>query len=318
MIQIADLHLSGLSRHVQRLLELIPRDGFTVDLQPLFARLVLDSSTEFLFGESAASLSPDAVPSEVQNFPDTDNHGQIVVGKRFQTTTLEHIKLGPDAQEFMPRTKDVQDVRNQLMNISMPAHEATGVALTNVVFQIARKPIVYARLRKEIDEAGGNEKPWTFECLKSLRYLQKVISETFRLNLTIGTTIRVALRGTILATGGDPPGSKAPLYVNKGDIITFSLYALHRRGDLFGDDADMFRPERRETLRPSHWSYMPFSGGPRVYVGQNLALIEVAYTIVKIVQAFKAIENRDPVLEFVEVYKFTTDSKNGAKVAFIR
>lgn len=51
---------------------------------------------------------------------------------------------------------------------------------------------------------------------------------------------------------------------------------------------------------------------------QNLALTEVAYTTVKVLQAFKTIENRDPVFEFMEVYKLTTDSKNGAKVAFTR
>jgi hypothetical protein len=36
----------------------IPRDGSTVDLQPLLKMLFLDSSTEFIFGESANSLSP--------------------------------------------------------------------------------------------------------------------------------------------------------------------------------------------------------------------------------------------------------------------
>ena len=34
--------------------------------------------------------------------------------------------------------------------------------------------------------------------------------------------------------------------------------------------------------------------------GKNLALTEVAYTIVKILQSFRTIENRDPVLEFFE------------------
>ena len=72
-----------------------------------------------------------------------------------------------------------------------------------------------------------------------------------------------------------------------------------------------------ESLRPPPWSYLKFGGGPRVCPGQNLALTEVAYAIVKIVQAFKSIENRDPVLDFVEVYKITIDSGNGAKVSMV-
>jgi len=53
--QIADLPM--IEKHIPPLLNLIPRDGSTVDLQPLFFRLTLDTAMEFLFGESANSLS---------------------------------------------------------------------------------------------------------------------------------------------------------------------------------------------------------------------------------------------------------------------
>jgi cytochrome P450 len=43
---------------------------------------------------------------------------------------------------------------------------------------------------------------------------------------------------------------------------------MHRRKDIYGTDADEFRPERWETLRP-HWGYLPFSGGSRVCVGRE-------------------------------------------------
>ncbi|KAL9011508.1 MAG: hypothetical protein Q9173_003654 [Seirophora scorigena] len=351
--QIGDLRLPAFDAHVDRLIALIPANGVTVDLQPLFARLALDASTEFLFGESVGSLHPDRVLGDKKDFLDAYNYGQMIVGRRFQLPhwniltrdrkfwsscetahafveqyitkgiselKSSQVKGSSDEKsillhELLRQTKDVKDVRNQLMNIFMPAHEATGVALTNVFFQLARHPTVYARLRSEIIDAGDKHEAWTFERLKGLRYLQHVISETFRLNPSIGTTIRVALRDTILPTGGGSDGVKAPLYVNRGDVVTVSLYALHRRRDIFGDDADDFRPERWETLRPPAWSYVPFSGGPRVCPGQNLALTEVAYTTVKILQTFEAMENRDPVGEFVEVYKLSTESKNGAKSA---
>lgn len=53
--QIADLPM--IEKHILQLLNLIPRDGLTVDLQPLFFGLMLDTATEFLFGESANSLA---------------------------------------------------------------------------------------------------------------------------------------------------------------------------------------------------------------------------------------------------------------------
>ena len=45
-------------RHVQHLIEAIPRDGLTIDLQVLFFPLTLDIATEFLFGQSTGCLAP--------------------------------------------------------------------------------------------------------------------------------------------------------------------------------------------------------------------------------------------------------------------
>ena len=350
--QIADLHLTAYAAHVNKLIDLLPKDGSTVDLQPLFSRLALDSSTEFLFGESVGSLSPHSISTDARSFLEAYDYGQMVVGKRLHLPKWnfltrdkkfwdscniahefvdeyiaqgrricrqsENGKVAPEryilAHEMIKATRDHSDIRYQLLNVFLPAHEATGVALTNVFFNLARNPSCYAKLRQEILDAG-DQAAWTFERLKSLKYLQYVINETFRLNPAIGTNTRIALRDTILPTGGGLTGTR-PIYVTKGDIVTMNFYALHRRKDIFGDDANLFRPDRWKTLRPVPWSYVTFGGGPRVCPGQQLALTEVAYAIVKIVQSFPVIENRDPVEEFVEVYKITTTSRNGAKVGF--
>ncbi len=346
-LQIANL--SAYSVHVDRLIDLIPKDGSNVDLQPLFARLALDSCTEFLFGQSTASLASTTV-ADASAFLEAYNYGQAGVGKRMQLpqwnfltrdrrfwrscaiarefvenyvekalSSQESADNKSDrlilAHEFAKRTKDRDDIRNQLLNVFLPAHDATSVALTNIFFNLARNPEIYAKLREEILAAGDAE--WTFERLKNLKYLQNVMNETFRLNPAIGQMNRIALRDTVLPTGGGPTGT-SPIFVKRGSGVTTSFYALHRLPNIYGPDAHIFRPERWQTLRPAHWSYMPFGGGPRVCIGQQLALTEVGYAIARIVGHFPRIENADPVLEFVEQWKLTTDSKNGAKVRLFR
>ena len=61
---------------------------------------------------------------------------------------------------------------------------------------------------------------------------------------------------------------------------------LHRRKDIYGGDALDFRPERWEhgALKHVGYGYLPFDGGPRNCLGQNLALLEISYTIARLIQ----------------------------------
>jgi cytochrome P450 len=344
--EISDL--PSLEVHVQKLLDRIPKDGSTVDLRPLFTRMALDAASEMLFGESLDMLGNPTPQNEA--WLRAMNYGQMTLGKRMQLPqwniftrdakfwascksvhsfvdaridAIARAEKNPAAQrqrhyvlatELLKETSDRFAIRKELLNVFLPAHEATGVALTNIFFNVARHPHVWTKLRRETLQLPAGQ-AITFESLKSMEYLQAVISESLRLNPSIGTTSRIALSDTTLPVGGGATGD-APIYIRKGDIFSVSFYSLHRRKDLFGEDAEEFRPERWVDYQPPRWAYLPFSGGPRVCIGQQMALTQAAYTIVRFLQTFKDLENRDPVWEFQEQYTLSTQSKNGAKVAF--
>jgi cytochrome P450 len=95
--------------------------------------------------------------------------------------------------------------------------------------------------------------------------------------------------------------------------VAYHVYAMHRRKDIYGPDALEFRPERwASDMRPS-WGYLPFNGGPRICVGQQFALTEASYTIVRLLQAFGGVEDRDGS-EWTEQLSLTCCSANGVKV----
>lgn len=52
-------NIDAIEVFLQDMFKLLPKDGATVDLQPLFFGLTMDTSTEFLFGESVHSLRGD-------------------------------------------------------------------------------------------------------------------------------------------------------------------------------------------------------------------------------------------------------------------
>ena len=70
-----------------------------------------------------------------------------------------------------------------------------------------------------------------------------LIAAALRLYPIVPGASRVATNDVVLPKGGGADG-KAPILVNKGTVVIMYYHALHTRTDLWGSDADEFRPER--------------------------------------------------------------------------
>ncbi|KAK7998245.1 hypothetical protein PG989_006285 [Apiospora arundinis] len=197
------------------------------------------------------------------------------------------------------RCVDRDEVREQVLGL-LAAGTDTTAALTGWVFySLIRNPRVFAKLREVVLQQFGtsasennSEDSVTFEKLKNCTYLQHVLNETLRRHSVVPLNSRCAKKDTTLPTGGGPDGTQ-PVFVPAGTEVNFSTHVLHRRRDLWGPDADDFVPERWEKRRPGVFHYVPFNGGPRICIGQQFALTEAGFVVVRMLQEFDAIEGLD-------------------------
>jgi len=90
-----------------------------------------------------------------------------------------------------------------------------------------------------------------------------------------------------------------PIGILKNDACIYSPLSLHRREDLYppGENVTNYDPDRWLTWQPKPWDYVPFNGGPRICVGQQFALAEMGFTIVRLLQEF------DEVVGFMDYEK---------------
>ncbi|GJD01547.1 cytochrome P450 [Colletotrichum higginsianum] len=189
------------------------------------------------------------------------------------------------------------EVREQVLGLLAAGRDTTASLMAWAWYCLLRDRRVFAKLRAEVLAAFGSSDPAavSFASLKQCAYLQHVLSETLRLHSVVPFNSRRALVDTTLPTGGGPDG-RSPVFVPAGTEVNFSTHVLHRRRDLWGDDADDFVPERWETKRGAAgaaWHYVPFNGGPRICIGQQLALTEAGYVLVRMLQRYDAVEGLD-------------------------
>ncbi|KAM0322155.1 hypothetical protein ACHAQA_009644 [Verticillium albo-atrum] len=327
-------------RHLQNLMTVLQpvrsRGAWTreVDLQTLFLRFSLDSSTEFLFGATVNSQlkhaegsmdSPGAAGEiDFANAFDTAMKGFAIrseymdlgkwvwpagfqqackdchafVDDYVQQRRMSSAETDEEKYSFFDalaaETQDPLEMRSQLLNILLAGRDTTASLMGWMFYALARDPGRYKKLRDVIVEQFGtydDSREITFEAIKMCKYLQYVMNETLRLWPIVPFNARRALRDTTLPSGGGPDG-KSKVFVHKGATVTYAPFILHRRPDLWGDDAEEFIPERWEG-RKSGWEYLPFNGGPRICLGQQFALTKAGYTTIKLLQRFDAIENMD-------------------------
>ncbi|KAL9031244.1 MAG: hypothetical protein Q9196_000712 [Gyalolechia fulgens] len=339
---IADLSI--LETYLTKVIDRIPTDGSTFDLQPAFFSLYLDTATLFLFGESFDSLSG-STSEEGNRFMDAFDYAMFGSGFRIALgpfkvlwrsskwrdsclTThrfadryvekaiqyrrkLQSERGAGDANEatagsqnllysMAEQTGDRVQLRNEVLQAVMAAQETTAVLISNGFFLLARHPAVWDRLRQEALSLSRDQV--TMDALLNMKYLRNVLNET--------------LRDTVLPRGGGPDG-KSSIFVRKGTMFDTAFYVLHRQRDIWGDDAEAFKPDRWDTFKPETWQYQPFGGGPRACIGRQKALTEASYVIVRILQEFHHIESRD-AREWTGKVQLTAKNANGCKVALFR
>ncbi|KAI1634446.1 cytochrome P450 [Biscogniauxia mediterranea] len=225
--------------------------------------------------------------------------------------------------ELAQFTRDRKVIRDQVVGVLLAGRDTTASTLSFALYLLARRPDAVRRLRREILATVGPDRPPTYADLKAMKYLQNVMNETLRLYPVLPYNLRLALRDTTLPRGGGPTGDE-PLPVLKDTPVWFSPLAMQRRRDLYPPaeaapllpDPAVWCPDRWLAWQPRPWNYIPFSGGPRICIGQQFALTEMAYVLTRMFQRYERVESLGPDADPRLKVSIVVMPADGVKVAF--
>jgi len=190
-------------------------------------------------------------------------------------------------------TSDPVVLHDEVLNILIAGRDTTAASLTFAVYFLCMYPRVLERLRAEVLEKVGSSRRPTYADIKDMRYLRAVINETLRLYPAVPFDVRVSVNEGVLPNP-DPNGK--PFYVPPKTTIFYSVFAMHRRTEYWGPDANEFDPDRfldervNKYLTPNPFIFLPFNAGPRICLGQQFAYNEMSFFLIKLLQRFSSME----------------------------
>lgn len=177
---------------------------------------------------------------------------------------------------FVRQGLSQRQVETEILLQLAAGSETTATTICIAFLHLMCNASVTSKLRNEIEHAtreGRASDPINFAEGKALPYLQAVISESLR----ILPPFTGLLQKEVPKGGARFYGQ----FVPEGTKIGHSIWALTRRKDVFGPDADIFRPERwlessEEQYRNMHQAMeMVFGYGRWQCVGKNIAYLEL-------------------------------------------
>ncbi|AEO60779.1 hypothetical protein MYCTH_2120753 [Thermothelomyces thermophilus ATCC 42464] len=166
--------------------------------------------------------------------------------------------------------------------------DSTASTMQSFFWHILDAKPVYQGIVRELEEAVKEgvipaEGNLTWNQAQKLPYLQACLKEAMRVRPAVGLNIT----RLVPPEGAELDGHFFP----GGTTVACNGWVLHRDKEIFGQDADDFRPERwledEERAKKMERYMFQFGGGSHLCIGRNLALLEINKVVPRLLRDFR-------------------------------
>jgi cytochrome P450 len=163
------------------------------------------------------------------------------------------------------------------LQLMVAGNETSSNALTWILYLLARHPQYIHEIRQELQTVVGGD-ALDHRNLHALDRTMRVINEALRLYPPFWMIDRVA------QDDDEAGGVRIP----QGALVIPYIYGTHRNPAHWQDaetfDPGRFDPERSADRHP--FAYVPFGGGPRICIGNNMAVMQMLLIITTLVRRY--------------------------------
>ncbi|TFY63818.1 hypothetical protein EVJ58_g3024 [Rhodofomes roseus] len=242
-------------------------------------------------------------------------------GKTHQGKDLLTLLLKSNAAADLPPEQRISDadILHNINTFMFAGSDTSSLAITWMLYLLARYPDVQARLRTELlallpptslSALTPDEVSRLYAGIAELKFLENVIREAMRLIPPVHSSARVATRDDVLPAATPVP-TRMPdgsiqevreVRVPKGAFIHVPVEGFNLDREVWGPDGWAFKPDRWDNLpeavasQPGLYNNtLTFSAGPRSCIGMRFSIIEIKTFLFILITHFTFAESDEKV-----------------------
>ncbi|XP_062557037.1 cytochrome P450 4c21-like [Armigeres subalbatus] len=181
----------------------------------------------------------------------------------------------PDGKPFSHK-----EICEHVYTLAAAGSETSATQAAHALLYLAMHPEIQMRAVQEIKELLPTaECKITPEVVGNMVYMERIIKEAQRLAPVIPTLARQAMTDLQLDAFAIP----------KGTYFILNLFVLHHMKEYWGEDAEMFNPDRflPENSENRHaFAFLPFSDGNRGCIGKRYAMTSMKIIVAEVLRNF--------------------------------
>ncbi|XP_020591128.1 cytochrome P450 CYP749A22-like [Phalaenopsis equestris] len=172
----------------------------------------------------------------------------------------------------------LDDIIDECKTFYFAGQETTSIMLSWTALLLAINTDWQDKLRSEVLQLFGERSLVSedFSSIAKLRKMTMVINEAMRLYPPVLNILRTVAKDCRVGN----------VLLPKGMQIQISPLVVHHDRSTWGEDAQLFSPERFATTASGGAAFFPFGVGPRLCVGQGLAMLEAKLALSMILQRY--------------------------------
>ncbi|OJD11953.1 hypothetical protein AJ78_07386 [Emergomyces pasteurianus Ep9510] len=241
--------------------------------------------------ENSSPVARFAIARMRERIPDCEPNPSGKQDTTFQVQRDDLLSMFLKAQKARPDFMTDKRVLTMATSMAFAGSETTAISLASVFYYVMKTPACLQKLVDElktavdsgvIENRSSGLVSWSES--QNLPYLDACVKEAFRMHPAAGLPLE-----RITPTSGVEICGQ---HISGGTIVGCSAWVIHRRPEVFGEDVDVYRPERwinsdPEKVKEMNAAMFHFGAGARTCIGKNISLMEIYKLIPSFLRKFE-------------------------------
>lgn len=167
---------------------------------------------------------------------------------------------------------DNEYLRDIIFSFVIAGRDTTASSLTWMMYELLKNKNIYDKICDEISDVESDN----INKINNLKYTEYAFKESLRLHPPVPLDVKYSVQDDVIDN----------VKIPKNSIVMYAPYIFGRMQEIWGNDYEMYNPDRWYNFDGNQYKFISFNAGKRICLGRFFAILEAKVIMTKILNKY--------------------------------